>query len=38
MLPRDWDIIIRRTMENKKIIGGGFSLNFNIDSLYLNFM
>ena len=38
ILPGDWDIIIRRAMKNKKIIGGGFSLQFDIDSLYLTLM
>ena len=38
ILPVDWDIIIRRAMQNKKIIGGGFSLQFDIDSLYLTLM
>lgn len=35
LLPKDWDIIIRRAMQDKKVIGGGFSLQFDTDNLYL---
>lgn len=38
ILPRNWDIIIHRVMKNKRVIGGGFSLQFDINSLYLTFM
>jgi cellulose synthase/poly-beta-1,6-N-acetylglucosamine synthase-like glycosyltransferase len=35
VLPKDWDTIVRCTMQDKKVIGGGFSLKFDIDNLYL---
>jgi len=35
VLPKDWDMIICRAMQDKKVIGGGFSLKFDIDSMYL---
>jgi len=35
ILPKDWDIIIRCALEDKRVIGGGFSLKFDIDNLYL---
>jgi glycosyltransferase involved in cell wall biosynthesis len=34
LLPNNWDIIIRRVMQDKNVIGGGFSLQFDRDYLY----
>jgi glycosyltransferase involved in cell wall biosynthesis len=36
ILPDGWDNSIRRCLENKKVIGGGFKLKFDVDSIYLN--
>lgn len=38
ILPKNWDIIIRRSLRDEKVIGGGFSLRFDINHLYFTFM
>ncbi len=38
LLPPGWDKIIRREMQNKNIIGGGFSLTFDVNNLYLKIL
>ena len=38
LLPTGWDKIIRREMQNKNIIGGGFSLTFDVNNLYLKIL
>lgn len=38
LLPDNWDKSVRSALKNKKVIGGGFSLSFDIDHLYLIFM
>jgi len=35
ILPKDWDFIVRRTLVDKKVMGGGFSLKFDINKIYL---
>ncbi len=34
-LPKNWDSSIIHAMEDEKVIGGGFSLQFDIDNFYL---
>jgi hypothetical protein len=38
ILPTDWDLAIRRSLEEKNVIGGGFSLRFDEDNTYLNIL
>lgn len=38
ILPKDWDVLIRQTMQNKNVIGGGFSLKFDPEHFYLTLM
>jgi glycosyltransferase involved in cell wall biosynthesis len=38
LLPHNWDQCIRHVMDNPKVIGGGFSLQFDLDHVYLKLM
>lgn len=37
ILPESWDKSIRKSLENKKVVGGGFKLKFDVNNVYLNF-
>lgn len=38
LLPSGWDLIIRNVMEDKRVIGGGFSLQFDKEHFFLKIL
>lgn len=38
ILPEGWDVVIRNALTDKQVIGGGFSLTFDIKNEYLHFL
>ena len=38
LLPTNWDETIKNALENNRIVGGGFSMFFDSNSLYLKFL